>query len=307
MTDSSSLAKRSLRRKWVRRLLWAASVVLVGLLIQLMRSRPLPVELMTIEQGSFIDRLRSEGVFHARRYERITAPVDGDIKKINLRVGEPVQKGEVVTSVLWDLKWVAIRAPLTGVIAKVFRENSGPVLRGEPLLEVIDPTSLEVLVDLLTTDAARVKLGAPAKVSGWSGGSELVLEARVERVSQAGQVKVTALGVEEERTEVVLGLAAGASGSLSSLGDRFHADVEIELDRVTDQLLLPTGALIREGAGWATFRIEKGRARLVPIQIGLRSDDFAIVRKGLRRGDQVILYPGDEVQDGARVERYKAS
>jgi HlyD family secretion protein len=161
-----------------------------------------------------------------------------------------------------------------------------------------DPAALEVVVDLLSVDAVRVPEGASAEVMGWGG--DAVLQARVRTVEPAGFTRVSALGIEEQRVNVVLDPVPGDPG-WTRLGDGFQVDARIILDRAVDVLRVSTAALFRTGEGWAVFRILEGRAVETPVVLGRRSQAEAEVLSGLESGDRVVVYPSDRVEDGVRI------
>jgi HlyD family secretion protein len=191
---------------------------------------------------------------------------------------------------------VLVRSPAAGAVLRVVRESGGPVPAGAPLLEVGDRGRLELVADLPSTDAVQVSPGDPAGVSGWGGGRALA--ARVRRVEPSGFTKVSPLGVEEQRVNVVLD---PAGEGWEALGDGYAADVSIVVREVADAVLLPAGAVFRRGEGWAVFAVDGGRARLRPVALLARSGGWAALGAGVAAGDRVILYPGDRIADGVRV------
>jgi HlyD family secretion protein len=191
---------------------------------------------------------------------------------------------------------LVLQSPVTGVVLRVHRESGGAVAPGEPLLELGDPGALEAVVDLLSADAVRVSVGAEASLSGWGGEGELV--ARVRRIEPAGFTRVSALGIEEQRVNVILEPAE--PGGWGALGDGFRVEARILVDRAPDVLQIPAGALFRSGEGWAVFVAEGGRLRERLVDVGRRSQARAEVLSGLAEGDRVVVYPSDRVADGVR-------
>lgn len=191
-----------------------------------------------------------------------------------------------------------ILPPVDGLILRVFHESSGPVTLGLPLVEIGDPRDLEVVIDLVSEDAVRVRPGNRAEITAWGG--DTPLEARVRLVEPRGFTKVSPLGVEEQRVNVVLDLVS-PSGERPTLGDDFRVEAAIEVDRVDDGVLVPLSALFRRGSGHAVFVVDRGRARLSPVTVGRRGAREAEVLDGLHGGEQVIEYPPDTVQDGVSV------
>lgn len=191
---------------------------------------------------------------------------------------------------------VEVRSPVAGAVLRVARESGGPVPAGAVLLEVGDTSRLEVVADLPSADAVQVSPGDAGTVSGW--GRRGVLAARVRRVEPAGFTKVSPLGVEEQRVNVILD-PAGAGWE--ALGDAYSVDVSIVIREVPDAVRVPASALFRQGEGWAVFAVDGGRARVRGVSVVARSGGAAALEGGVAPGDRVILYPGDKVADGVRV------
>ncbi|HEY2743934.1 MAG TPA: HlyD family efflux transporter periplasmic adaptor subunit [Polyangia bacterium] len=191
-----------------------------------------------------------------------------------------------------------IVAPASGQILRVMKESEGVVTAGTALVEVGDPSLLEVAVDLLTVEAVRVRPGMAAFIDHW-GGKE-ALTARVRSVEPSGFTKVSALGVEEQRVRVLLDLVAPPA-EWRTLGDNFRVEVHIVVWQSDSVLRAPGAALFRRGESWAAFVVDGGRARARTLSIGEMSADSAEVRGGAQAGDVVILRPGESLQDGARV------
>jgi HlyD family secretion protein len=192
---------------------------------------------------------------------------------------------------------VEVKSPASGQVLRVLRESAGPVAAGTPLLEVGDVSNLEVVADVLSSDAATVRVGASAGVSGW-GGSEAIV-ARVRRVDPAGFTKVSALGLEEQRVRVVLDFGAPPP---RGLGHDYRVEVSIVVWEASDVVRISSTALFREGDRWATFVIEDGRARMRTVETGPSDAAMTVVKGGARPGEKVIPQPSDTISDGVRVE-----
>jgi HlyD family secretion protein len=200
-----------------------------------------------------------------------------------------------------------VTSPAAGEVLRVLREDEGPVAAGEQLLEIGDPRSLEIVVDVLSGDAARIRPGMPARIEAWGG--ERTLPARVTVVEPSAFTKVSALGVEEQRVNIILVLEpqAAQTGDLerkeAELGDQFRVEVRIILWHGDQVPAIPTTALFRHEGSWAVYVLEDGRARLRTVDVGHRGRASAEIVRGLDVGAEVILHPGDRVEEGARVER----
>ncbi len=191
---------------------------------------------------------------------------------------------------------VLVRSPGGGTVLRVPRESGGPVAAGTPLLEVGDLTALEVVVELPTADAVRVRPGQVARLTGWGQGA--VLEARVRLVEPGAFTKVSPLGVEEQRVKVLLD---PRGPGWEALGDGYAADVAVVVREHADAVRVPASALFRTAAGDALFLMEGGRARLARVEVAGRSGGLAALASGLEPGVRVVSHPGDRVADGVRV------
>lgn len=194
-----------------------------------------------------------------------------------------------------------LRSPAGGSVLRVLRESEQVVQAGEPIMQIGDPRDIDVIVELLSTDAVAVRPGAPARIEGWGGPP---LAARVRRVEPSGYTKVSALGVEEQRVLVYLDFVGPAQAW--GLGHDYRVTARIITSSTPRALRVPASALFRQGPDWAVYRLVDGRARLLKVRIGRRNEDFAEVLGGLAAGERVIVYPGDRLADGVRVTRRKA-
>lgn len=194
---------------------------------------------------------------------------------------------------------VEVHAPVDGRVLQIDKESEQIVRAGEPLLRIGDPQDLEIVTDLLSTDAVKVKPGAEAVVEGWGGPEPL--EAKVRRIDPAGFTKVSALGIEEQRVNTVLDLT-GPAADRPPLGHDFRVFVRITVWSADDVLQVPLGALFRQGNEWAVFQVVDATAQLTPVRIGQRSTQLAEIIDGLEQGSQVILHPSDRISDGTKVE-----
>ena len=193
---------------------------------------------------------------------------------------------------------VSVAAPADGVVLKRLRESESVVPPGDPLIEIGDPHRLEIVVDLLSTDAVRVRRGARAVIEQWGG--EQQLEARVRRIEPSGFTKISALGVEEQRVNVVLDFVDPAA-AFAALGDAYRVEVRIVIWEAAAVLKVPTSALFRQGEKWAVYTVEDGRARRVIVALGHQTGQEAEIVSGVAEGAPVILHPVDTLADGARV------
>lgn len=190
---------------------------------------------------------------------------------------------------------IELRSPVAGRVLRVPEKSERVVAAGTPLLELGDPTRLEIVVDLLSTDAVKVHPGATMLVEEWGGPTPLT--ARVRRVEPSGYTKLSALGVEEQRVDVV----ADFTGDNGGLGDGYRIEARIVVAEADDALLVPSSALFRRQGEWYVFAVAGGRATLRPVRIGRGTAQQTEVLDGLAAGDAVVLHPSDQVDDGVRV------
>jgi HlyD family secretion protein len=192
-----------------------------------------------------------------------------------------------------------LRAPIDGAVLRVVQESEVALGVGAPILEIGDVSRLEARIDVLSSEATRIQ--PQAYVSLDAGGVKLA--GRVRLVEPSGYLKVSALGIEEQRVDVIVDLLPNPT-ALNHVADGYRVDASIEVAREEHALLIPLAALFRHGEDWATFSVVDGRAHLTPVHIGQRGEELATVLGGLPEGSSVIVYPSDQVRDGARVRTY---
>jgi len=205
---------------------------------------------------------------------------------------EEAWKGEVPAGCC-----VSVRAPVSGRILRLIQESERVVAAGTPLVEIGDPENLELVVELLSVDAVKVREGAMATVESWGG---IPLVAKVTRVEPAGFTKVSALGIEEQRVRTILKLQ-NAGEVADRLGHEFRVFIKINVYESRKVLRVPVSALFRKRDQWTVYTLERGRARSVPVEIGQRNQSFAEVVNGLSEGAVVVLHPSDRVVEDARL------
>jgi HlyD family secretion protein len=192
----------------------------------------------------------------------------------------------------------AIRAPIDGQVLRLLHKSEGVVQAGTPLVEVGDPADLEIVVDLLSTDAVKVAPGDAVLISRWGG--EGMLNGKVRRVEPFGFTKISSLGIEEQRVNVIIDLT-DPHERWKRLGHGYQIDAAVVRWKSEKVLQVPVGALFRQGAEWAVFRVDGGTARLTTVKVGHMNDETAEVVSGLKVGDKVVSHPGEQVSDGAGV------
>lgn len=195
---------------------------------------------------------------------------------------------------------LVVHAPVDGRVLRVLRKDEGPVRIGEPLVELGDTGHLEIVADYLTTEAVQIEPGMEAIVDDWGGDGALA--ARVRRIEPAARTKVSSLGVEEQRVDVVLDLV-DPPAQASALADGFRVEVRVVTWRGADVMRVPEAALVRRGDRWTAYRTDGDTVEEIEVQVGHRDGRSAEVEAGLEPGDEVVLYPSDRLADGARIRR----
>jgi multidrug efflux pump subunit AcrA (membrane-fusion protein) len=285
-------------------------VAAILLLWMIFRPAAVRVELARAVRAPLMDTIDAEGRTRVKRKFTITAPVSGKLKRIELREGDFIVRNYPITEV--DPNPPIQRAPVnaTGLpnpyAAKVFAPSSGRVLRifekserflevGTPLLEIGDPSNIEVVVDVLSSDAVRIRPGLKMLIDNPD--SAEPLRAQVKVVEPQAVTKVSALGVEEKRVDVI----ADFIDAKPSFGDNFRVDTHVVVWQGSDVLSIPNSALFRSGDDWMVFVVEGGDAYLRKVATGHRSRTDTEITEGISEGDAVIVHPPNGLADGARV------
>jgi HlyD family secretion protein len=193
---------------------------------------------------------------------------------------------------------VEVKSPVSGRVLKVIQESEMVVAPGAQILEIGDPADIEIEAEILSRDAVAIRPGDAVEIEQWGG--ENPLRGRVRRVEPAAFTKISALGVEEQRV-IVLSDLVEIPEAAKALGDRFRVEARVAIWHGDDVLIVPAGALFREGNAWKTYVYRDGRAVLTPIEAGHSDGRFTEVLSGLAAGDEVLLHPPDTVSDGTRV------
>ncbi|MFW5660734.1 MAG: efflux RND transporter periplasmic adaptor subunit [Oceanicaulis sp.] len=247
----------------------------------------------TVSQGA-VDRARLQ----LRNAEAALATARANVRArqaeadaASARLVEPGEEGEARGVVV-------VTSPVDGAVLRVLQESETVLAPGQPVLELGDPTDLEIVAELLSTDAVKVREGAAARIEDWGGPQALA--AVVRRVEPFGFLKVSALGVEEQRVRVILDLADPPE-RFTRLGHGYRVEPEIVTWRGEDVVLAPVAALFRDAGGWAAFVVGDGRAALRRIELGRSNGVMAESVSGLQPGETLVLYPSDRISDGARV------
>jgi len=234
--------------------------------------------------------LAAEEVARAATFAVATAAAE--LQRAEARVApNRVDAGDRILSVL---------APIDGMVLRRLRESAAFVPAGEPLIEIGDPRDLEVVSDLLSTDAVQVRPGSTALLEQWGG--DQTLTATVRRVEPSGFMKISALGVEEQRVNVLMDFDDRVTAS-TLLGDGYRAEVRIVIWEADDVVQVPTSALFRQGDAWAVYVVDGASARLTTLTIDHRNNQSAEILEGVSPGDEVVVHPPDTLVAGAQVSR----
>ena len=197
---------------------------------------------------------------------------------------------------------IDLTAPIDGVVLQVSRESAGPIAQGSPIMDIGDPSDIEIVADLLSEDAVRIAPGDPVEISGWGGG---MLQGTVRVVEPFAFTKISALGIEEQRVNVIIDFAVPEDAA--GLGHGYRVDVAVVTWREDAVLSVPMTALFRQGDIWQVYVDRNGRAVLSDIEVGEMNGRYAQILGGLSEGDRVIEHPSGRIDDGSRiVDRRKA-
>jgi HlyD family secretion protein len=192
-----------------------------------------------------------------------------------------------------------LRSPVNGKILRVFEENARVVTPGLPLAEIGDPSDLEVVIEVLSRDGATILPGYKVELEQWGGGQPL--EAKVRLVEPAAFTKVSALGVEEQRVNVIADMVTPPE-QRQTVGDSFRVEARIIVWEAQNTLKVPSGALFRRGEEWGCYAVKDGRVHLRSVKIGRGSGTETQILQGLSEKEELVLYPGNRVHEGDRVK-----
>ena len=256
---------------------------------------------LKLEQQKFIaaaarERAELEVEVQARSVEAARFAVDGARHDLAQARAALVRAQDAAARPRPGTTW-PIESPVSGRVLRVLQESETAVAVGAPLMEIADPADLEVVADVLSTDGARIRPGAAVLIEA---GGEYRFSGWVRHVEPSAFTKVSALGVEEQRVNVVIDITSPRR-RWASLGDQFRVDVRVTVFERADAVIAPVAALFRDGRDWAVFVVQEGRAVQRKVKVGARTSIDAWIEEGLQPGERVIVYPSDSVRDGRRV------
>jgi len=193
---------------------------------------------------------------------------------------------------------ICIRSPVDGRVLRILHKSESIVPVGTPLVEIGNLKDLEVNIEMLSTNAVRVKIGDQALIKRWGGNQDI--NARVKVIEPSGFTKISALGVEEQRVNVILSFTDPIE-KWASLGDAFRVEAAIIIDRADKAIKIPLSALFRQNEKWSVFKVVDGVAMIQEVAVGRKNDRFAEIEQGLEVGELIIVHPGNSVEDGVSV------
>jgi HlyD family secretion protein len=252
------------------------------------------------------EKLASEGFLSASKLDAVRLAQAGALRELAVADAEremAVQEKAQAAAVLQPAVGGAsgrpfpVRSPVAGMVLRVPHPSEATIAAGAALLDVGDPRRMEVISELLTTDAVQARAGRRVVIERWGGPA---VEGRVRRVEPAAFTKVSALGIEEQRVNVLIDVSDPPE-AWRSMGDGFRVSVRIVTASVEQAVLAPLGALFPHGKGMAVYRLDGRQARLQPVDMGGRNNNEAWLRSGLKPGQTVVIYPPPGVSDGRRV------
>lgn len=248
-----------------------------------------------LEAAELAFRLRSQES-KAAEFRVQIAEFELELERSALLLTEPAGEAESPGDTEMAL---SIKAPINGRVLRIYRESASVLNAGESIMEIGDPEDLEVVVDVLSVDAVRISTGDQVSLENWGGENPLIGSVRV--VEPSGFTKLSALGVEEQRVNVIVDFVQPPKYR-KSLGDGFRMDARIIVWSEKDVLCVPASALFRDTGKWSLFRIQDGRAILTSVEIGHSNGIDVQIIEGVAEGGTVILHPSDAIADRAAVD-----
>ena len=290
-----------------------AGIIVLLLLWMIFSTSPVSVETTGVESGEMLVTVDGEGKTRLKDKVTVTAPVSGKMSRIKLREGDPISKEYVITQIdpnppaprppsetenLINPYALKVYAPISGRILRILEKDERILPAGTPIIEIGNPGTAEIVVDVLSTDAAQIRSGASVLIE--SEASAEPVKARVRTVEPQAFTKVSALGVEEQRVNVVIDFDEPDDVE-RQLGDGYRVEVRIIVWSKDDVLKVPTSSLFRHEEKWAVYKVANDAASLQLVEIGRSSGLEAEVLNGLAVGDRIVVYPSDEIANGVKV------
>lgn len=219
-----------------------------------------------------------------------------NVAKYELEIAEAALLPAAERSI--DAAFVEVKAPVSGVVLRLYHKNEGVVQAGQPLVSVANRNDLEIVTDMLSIDAVKVSVGDRVIVDHWGGTQKL--NGKIRLIEPSGFTKISALGIEEQRVNVLVDLT-GNPNTWKALGDGYRVEVFCIYDEVKGALSVPVSALFRDHETWSVFLVQDGEAILTPVVVGKRNGTLAEILRGVALGDTVIAHPSNDIEDGTAV------
>ena len=258
---------------------YGIGIILLGFLVWLsFKPKKVNAETAIIQRGTLIQFVEEEGISRVKEKFQIFSPVNGVLKN----TGDKVKKGEVVALIDWDYKREVL-SPISGKILIIHRESAGPIAMGNPIMDIGDISTQEIVVEILTQEAVKIQAGNPVSIEGWGGNP---LEGKVRLVEPEAFKKISSLGVEEQRVK-----------------DGFKVLCKIQIQKEDNKVLAPSSSLFREGENWAVYKVVKGRIQKAIVKVETRSGNFVSIAEGLQENEEVILFPSEGIKEGLKIRK----
>lgn len=193
---------------------------------------------------------------------------------------------------------LSVYSPESGSVLRLTHESETPISAGTPVIEIGNPSDIEIVTDLLSSDAVKIRPGSRVLIENWGG--EQPLTGKVRRIEPFGFTKISALGVEEQRVNVIIDFTDPLTAR-QRLGHGYRVIVRIVEWEGKNILQAPISALFRNRGQWSVFALSDGQAELVPVKIGRMNDERAQILEGLDAGDAVVLHPSEKIENGTRI------
>lgn len=298
---------------WTKNRLYIGIGIGVAVLLifwMMFRQTPVTVETAKAQRGQMLVTVDGEGKTRFRDKFTVNAPVSGKMSRIKFNEGDVISKDYVITAIDPNPPVTSppsetenrpnpyaqkVYAPISGRVLHIFEKSERIVPAGTPLIEIGNPNTVEIVVDILSTEASQIRSGANVLVTSETTAEPL--KARVRLVEPQAFTKVSALGVEEQRVNVI----ADFVSKDTSFGDNYRVDVRIIVWQADDVLKIPSSALFRNGEQWNVFAVESGKAKRREVKISHQNSAESEVSEGLSEGEIIILHPPNQLEDGASV------
>jgi HlyD family secretion protein len=282
-----------------KKLFYTILIILVLFSVfKVLKPKAIPVDVTTVQKGLFQKSVIDEGQTEFKQKHVITAPGDGIVPTLKLRAGDPVKKDELLFNFILDFDF-KVKSPVDGYVLRVFEKDKRHVVRGTKILEIGNPSKIEIIAKLLSEEVVDVKIGQKALITKW--GKEEKLEAVITKIEPSAKEEVSALGVKEQRVKVHMEFTTEKS-VWENLGDGYRVEVRVITKEIPDSKLIPISSLFTFEEKPSIFTIQNGKAVLQNLDIIDRNENFALVKNGPEIGASLVMYPGSELESGDKIK-----